>query len=165
MHLQIGNSTASSTWLSGAHLWRRRRNAGKMLPLRGWNAVPMFLRLVPLFIVPLVCSGCIVPKTTGEAFKAEYISHIIIGKTTKADIVARFGAPPSKFSPDHEGDETWVWSYELTGGGGPLLSYKGAQLQRLRVSFDDDVVVDCMFSTSVAEATVCGTENIALTGG
>jgi hypothetical protein len=124
----------------------------------------MFLRLAPLFIVPLMCSGCIVPMTTGEAFNAEYINHIVIGKTTKADVVSHLGPPPRKFSPDPGVNETWVWSYESSGGGGPLLSYKGAQLQMLRVSFDGDVVVDCMLSTSVAEARICSTENPAVAG-
>ncbi|HEX3860634.1 MAG TPA: hypothetical protein VHY35_02980 [Stellaceae bacterium] len=112
-------------------------------------AFPALAALLP------VCTGCIPPTTTGSRFNIGYVDQIIIGTTTKSDVISSMGPPPAKFSNYGDNGETWIWSYESAGGGGPVLTYKGSKLQALRISFDGNVVTDCMLATSDADGTVC----------
>ena len=120
----------------------------------------MFAKLAPLVILPLLCGGCIAPRTAGQIFDVGYADHIIIGSTSRAEVLANLGPPLRKFAPDSDANDTWIWSYESTGDG-LLLSFKGTIQQRLRVTFVDDVVADCMFSTTVSAATTCGGKLLA----
>ncbi len=114
----------------------------------------MFRRLAPVLLL-LGCSGCIQPMVTGSEINAAYIDRVVVGSTTKADVLANLGPPPGKFVEDGDASETWTWSYESTGGGGPILDYKGSRLRTLRVSFEGDVVSDCMLAMSDDYGAVC----------
>lgn len=115
----------------------------------------MFAKLAPLVMLTLLCGGCIAPRTAGREFNVGYVDHIIIGSTGRTEVLANLGPPLKKFSPDSDANETWIWSYESSGGG-PRLSFKGTVQQVLRVTFADGVVADCMFFTSVSAGTLCG---------
>lgn len=114
----------------------------------------MFRGLVPALLL-LGCSGCIQPMVTGSEINTSYIDQVVIGSTTKADVLANLGSPAAKFTDDGDTGETWTWSYESTGGGGPILDYKGNRLRTLRVSFEGDVVSDCMLAMSDDYGKVC----------
>jgi len=114
----------------------------------------MLRRFAPLTLL-LGCSGCIQPAITGSEINAAYLDRVVVGSTTKADVLANLGAPPAKFAQDDGASETWAWSYESTGGGGPILDYKGSKLRTLRVSFEGDVVSDCMLAASDDYGALC----------
>ncbi len=116
----------------------------------------MFAKLVSLVTLALLCGGCIAPRTAGQVFNDGYADHIVVGRTSRAEILANLGPPLLKFAPDSDANETWIWAYESSGGDGPILSFKGAVHEKLRVTFVNGVVADCMFSTSLSGGTMCG---------
>jgi hypothetical protein len=70
-------------------------------PVRSVAPLPL---LLGLFVLCLLDVGC---ATVGRSFPAERVQSIVIGETTKSDLLGRFGRPYRRGIED--GDSTWTY--------------------------------------------------------
>ncbi|EAZ98369.1 outer membrane protein assembly factor BamE [Marinobacter sp. ELB17] len=65
-------------------------------------------KLLVMVFAAFVLAGC---ATTGNDFSSNQIDEIVVGQTTKADIVSWFGEPSSRTkSTDHDAIYTYLYS-------------------------------------------------------
>lgn len=89
-------------------------------------------RSVIIFMVILI-TGC---ASSGREMTQENLNNIIVGSTTKSQMIQTFGSPLSQ-SYGAEGKLTMLWHYVYVGPFGT-----GMKQQNLAVLFDENEVVE-----------------------
>ncbi len=81
--------------------------------------------------ISVALAGC---ASVGKEFSTTDVSSIQKGKTTKTELIQRFGEPSSQVS-DSEGNTTYVWTYAKAVGFTPATG------KSLSVTVDNGGVV------------------------
>ncbi len=81
----------------------------------------------------MTCWGC---ASSGHQMSQTQVSNIVIGQTTKEDMMRAFGAPISQ-SYDSDGKLIMLWQYMHVGPFGT-----GIKQQTMSVLFDENEVVE-----------------------
>ncbi len=111
----------------------------------------MRVRVVLCLVVGLLSAGCAFSRgTLGDELKAEEIASIVKGTTTRAEVIARLGAP-DRIVPANDYDIFHYYRYDAKAGSLLLIVLN---FSRLTVKSDDlfvllnrdGVVEDVIFS-------------------
>lgn len=88
-------------------------------------------------------SGCAVPIESGTQINIQYADQIVIGKTTKSEVLANLGKPAD--IQDSGDEESWQYEH-MSGEAGTALVYDwgSGQQEDLTVAFKGNVVSDCL---------------------
>lgn len=96
----------------------------------------MRARRVGLLAILLVAGGCV---SIGREFPTPTRERLVVGLTTRADLLKLLG-PPAQVGIE-DGDRTWTWVYVRTGVG-------RTRSKQLHVRFDERGVVKSYAYTS-----------------
>lgn len=124
------------------------------------------MRWAPMYsaVVAVCLSGCFGMKT-GQKFDDSSVKNIRTGKTTKAEVIQKFGQPPTRNSTGG-GKETWSYQYQEIKSHATAASYvpvvnifagggkSKMESQTLIVNFEGDIVSACTYGKSSSGSTV-----------
>ena len=108
-----------------------------MLNTRKKRRNDMSLRNKLVMVLMLLLSGC---ATYGREFDMAAVDKIVIGQTTKAEVIALFGSPIG-ISKTSDGHTFLAYSYSHATMG-------GAEVQTLSIAIDRDGKVENTFTNS-----------------
>jgi outer membrane protein assembly factor BamE (lipoprotein component of BamABCDE complex) len=103
------------------------------------------MKYVPLLFLLVLIAGCAV--RSGHELNMAEINAIERGKTTKQQVLDRFGTPMQ--TTQGSSGEMWAYSYVDAGYGTPIgIVGKNTRMDTLTITFDGEVVKDFSYQFS-----------------
>lgn len=112
------------------------------MELRPRPRIASVIRAIGILAAVGICGGALGCATVGRDFPSQSVVDIRNGKTTKSELLARFGRPYRRGIED--GDSTWTYvHYKIRLIGGQ------SHTRDLYVRFDGDVVRSYTYNSDV----------------